>query len=272
MVHAETAVRLDSTQADALELRGTLRYWKYLLNLADDPEEADRLVENAEADLVASVVANPQQASAWSTLSHLFARQDRRAEAKNAARRSYEADPYLRNADLTLWRLFFTSFDLGDGVEARRWCEEGRRRFPDQPRFRQCGIMVYAFNDTDPDIPRAWELLEEYVDLSSPADREFNQHKGQMLVAMALARAGLADSARAVAVRARAGPEIDPTRDVAFWEAAVRSMLGDIDEGLNQLSMYVAANPGYGGPGSPEPWYKQELEKDPRYALIVAAE
>jgi class 3 adenylate cyclase/TolB-like protein len=272
MAHAETAVQLDSAHADALELRGILQYWKYLLNLADDPEEADHLVDNAENDFVASVAANSQQASAWSVMSHLLMNQDRRAEAKNAARRSYEADPYLRNAHLTLWRLFFASFDLGDGVEARRWCEEGRRRFPDQARFRQCGIMVYAFSDTEPNVPRAWELAGEYVELSSPDDRELNLRKGQMFVAMALARAGLADSARAVAVRARANPEIDPTRDVVFWEAAVRSMLGDIDEGLDQLSVYVAANPGYGGSDSPEPWYKQELEKDPRYAIIVAAE
>jgi class 3 adenylate cyclase/TolB-like protein len=270
--HAEVAIRLVPDHADGLELRGILQYWRYLLNLASGPAELGRLVERAEADFRASVASNSQQASAWNFLSHLLANQERPAEAKNAARRSYEADPYLRNVHFTLWRLFFISFDLGDGVEARRWCEESRRRFPDQERFRQCGIMVYALSDTEPDVPRTWELLEEYVALSPPGDKEFNEHKGEMLVAMALTRAGLADSARAVAVRARAGPEIDSTREVPFWESAVRSMLGDIDEGLEQLSIHVAANPTYGQGGGAEPWYRQELERDPRYAIVVAAE
>jgi tetratricopeptide (TPR) repeat protein len=261
MVHAETAVLLDSTQADALELRATLQYWKYLLNLGGG--EADRLVNNSEADFRASVQANPQQASAWSSMSHLLANQDRLPEAKVAANRSYEADPYLRNAHLTLWRLFGISFDLGDGVEARRWCDEGRRRFTDRPRFRQCGLMVYGFPDAEPDIPRAWSLVDEFVDLSAPADSAFNRRKGMILVAMALVRAGLPDSSRAVAERARAGPDIDPTRNITYWEAIVRSWLGDMDEAIVQYNIHVAANPEVSG--EEDLWYMDALRQDPRF-------
>ena len=261
MVHAETAVRLDSASADALELRATLQYWKYLLNLGGG--EADRLVENAETDFRASVVANPQQASAWSSMSHLLANQDRLPEAKVAANRSYEADPYLRNAHLTLWRLFYISFDLGDGVEARRWCEEGHRRFPDRPRFRQCSLMVLGLPDADPDIPRAWALVDEFVSLSVPTDTAFNRRKGMILVAMALMRAGDADSSRAVAEKARAGPDIDPTRNIAYWEAIVRSMLGDMDEAIVQYNIHVAANPEVSG--EDDAWYLDVLRQDPRF-------
>jgi len=264
--HAEIAISLAPDDPDALELRGTLKYWKYLLNLGGQPGESERLVRDAESDLSASVAANPQQASAWSSVSHLFASQDRVAEAKLAALHSYEGDPYLRNAHLTLWRLFFTSFDLGDGLEAPRWCEEGQRRFPNAPRFTLCGIMAYALPEAEVDVSRAWALLEDYTELSSPEDRPFNELRGQMAVAMALVQAELTDSARAVAVRARGGPDVDPTRELAYWEAVVRSLLGDIDEAFSQLSIHFAA---IGAPEGGDLWYLEPLRSDPRWDALV---
>jgi len=265
MEHAEVAVRLAPEDADALELRGTLQYWKYLLNLAGAPEEAQRVLEQAESDLRASVAANPQQASAWTSLSHLLMNQDRMAEAKVAALRSYEADPYLRNAHLTLWRLFGASFELGDAIEARRWCEEGRRRFPERPRFRQCFVWAAAMPGSDPDIDAVWAALDDWVELSAPADREFNLHQGQMFVALALVQAGMPDSARAVAERARLGPSADPTRNLAYWEAVVRSLLGDMDEAVEQWNVHVAANPDVSIEDE-DYWYIEALRQDPRIA------
>jgi len=266
MEHAEVAVRLASEDPDALELRATLQYWKYLLNLAGTPADAERLVAAAEADFRASVAANPQQASAWTSLSHLLANQDRVPEAKVAALRSYESDPYLRNVHLTIWRIFGASFDLGDVIEARRWCEEGRRRFPERPRFRQCELWVSAMPNADPDFDRVWAALDEWVELSPPDDREFNRRQGEMFVALALAQEGLADSARDVAVRARAGPDIDPTRNTAYWEAIVRSFLGDMDEAIAQWNVHVAATPDVSA-GSDDYWYMEALRKDPRFAV-----
>ena len=264
MEHAEVAVRLAPEDPDALELRGTLQYWKYLLNLVGGPEE-ERLLEQAEADLRASVTANPQQASAWTSLSHLLANQDRVPEAKIAALRSYETDPYLRNAHLTLWRLFGASFDLGDEVEARRWCEEGRRRFPERPRFRKCAVMAAAMPGSDPDIDAMWAALDDWVELSPPADREFNLHQGQMFAALALVQADRPDSARAVAERARLGPSADPTRNIAYWEAIVRSFLGDMDEAVEQWNVHVAANPDVSIEDE-DYWYIEALRQDPRLA------
>jgi hypothetical protein len=91
-----------------------------------------------------------------------------------------------------------------------------------------------------------------------------------MTAAMALVRAGLPDSARSVATRARAGADLDPTRELAYWEAIVRSLLGDIDEALNQLSIHLAASPG-AVESSDQSWYLEELRKDPRFASIVNA-
>lgn len=266
--HADIALNLAPEYPDALELRGTLKYWKYLLNLGE-PGEGDELVRDAEADLGGAVSVNSQQASAWSSLSHLFANKDRLAEAKLAAVRSYESDPYLRNTDLTLWRLFFISFALAESSEANRWCDEGRRRFPDNPRFTLCRIMVNALPDAEPDVASLWSLLEHYVELSSPDDRPFSELRGQMMVAMALVQAGLPDSARAVVVRSRGDPDVDPTRELAYWESVVRSVLGDLDEAFSQLTIHLAANP---GAVEGESWYLEPLREDPRWNLLAAGD
>ncbi len=93
-------------------------------------DDAAKLYASAEEDLRGSVRANPEQASAWTTLSHLLINKPAVGEAKLAALRAYEADPYLSNANVTLWRLFTTSYDLEDAIEAKKWCDEGQARFP----------------------------------------------------------------------------------------------------------------------------------------------
>jgi hypothetical protein len=91
-----------------------------------------------------------------------------------------------------------------------------------------------------------------------------------MLVAFALARAGLADSARSVAAGARGSEALDPTRELVYLEAILRSMLGDKDEAFRLLSIYVATNPQVrGGAESDDTWWLRDLRSDPRYAQIV---
>jgi hypothetical protein len=185
--------------------------------------------------------------------------------------RSYERDPYLQNANLTVWRLFTTSLNLEDGIEARKWCDEGRRRFPGEYRFYECELLYQSMRGVEPDVDAAWEAYNRMVDLS-PAERaEFNQSKGQMYVAMALAQAGLADSADAVATRARTTPDIDPLRELAQYEAVVRSWLGDLDEGMRLLGLFLSANPGQiEAFADDDSWWFEELRKDPRYTSLVA--
>ena len=103
---ADRALQLGPQDPNAHELRGTLRYWRWLLNLSPGTEEAAKLLSGAEADLRRSVELNPSQATAWNSLSHLLMAKAEIAEAKLAALRAYEADPYLRDANKTIWRLF----------------------------------------------------------------------------------------------------------------------------------------------------------------------
>jgi TolB-like protein len=270
--HADQALKLKPNDPDALELRGTLEYWRWVLNLEPDQNRAAKLLADAEKDLRAAVAANPTAAKAWSTLSWMLMGQSQTAEAKLAARRAYEADPYLSSVKLTLWRLFQTSLDLGDRQEANHWCSEGFNRFPKYPRFTECQIWVYALKDQPPDVPKAWRLLDEYLKLVPPGEREFDQHYGQILVSYALARAGLQDSARRVAQRARADAALDPTRDLAFFEAALQVMLNERTEAFRLLSTYLAANPqSRASMAHDETWWFRDLHSDARWKDLVGA-
>src|SRR5262245_39882094 len=191
MGHAGRALELNPKDADGLELRGTLQYSRWLLNLEPDQAKAAKLLSDGEKDLRAAVEGNPHAASAWTLLSHLLMGQSQSGEAKLAALKAYEADPYLTSARQTVWRLFQSSLDLEDRTEATHWCEEGGRRFPDYFRFTECQIWVFALKGVPPDIPKAWKLLGEYERLVPQNQRESWRIYGQMLVALALARAGL---------------------------------------------------------------------------------
>ena len=267
---ADRALQLGPQDPNAHELRGTLRYWRWLLNLSPGTEEAAKLLSGAEADLRRSVELNPTQATAWNSLSHLLMAKAEIAEAKLAALRAYEADPYLRDANKTIWRLFQSSLDLEDAVESAHWCDEGKRRFPDDPRFAECQLWMFALKDHKPDVPQAWKILEEYVRLSPPKQRDFLRLRGQMLVAFALARAGLPDSARAVALRSRPDPDQDPDRELTYFEALLRGMLGDLDEAFRLLGTYIAVNPQVRESiARDDTWWMRDLRKDPRYRELL---
>jgi TolB-like protein/tRNA A-37 threonylcarbamoyl transferase component Bud32 len=269
MAHAERALQLKPDAPDALELRGTLRYYKWILNLEPDQTAAAQLLAGAEKDLRGAVAGDPTAAFAWSLLSHLLMGQSETGEAKLAAMKAYEADPYLTAAKQTVWRLFNASLDLEDGVEAHHWCDEGRRRFPEYNRFVECQIWLYALKGETPDIPKAWQLLEQYVQITPPPQREFQRRYGQMIVAMALARAGLKDSADVVAKRARADAATDPTRDLALLETYVRILLEDQAQAIRLLSTYIATNPQFRASlARDQSWWFQSLRDDPRFKAL----
>jgi serine/threonine-protein kinase len=268
--HAEHALALKPNDPDGLELRGTLRYWRYLLNLEPGRDASAKLLADAKQDLQSAVAGNPNAAVAWSWLSHLLMNQSQTAEAKLAAQRAYETDPYLSTVRTTIWRLFQASLDLEDAAESTRWCQEGLRRFPDYHRFTECQLWLFALKEVKPDVPKAWALLDEYLKLVPTGSREFSRHQGQMLVAMAIARAGLKDSAGRVLERARADATVDPTRDLAQIEAAARLIMGERDEALRLLSTYVAANPQVrASMARDETWWWKDLKTDSRWRTLM---
>jgi tetratricopeptide (TPR) repeat protein len=238
--------------------------------LEPDSSEAAKLLADAERDLRDAVALNPGQAHSWALLSHLLMRKSESAEGKLAALRAYEADPYLTETPIILYRLFTSSLDLQDGVEADHWCQEGYRRFPTNPRFLECQILVQVLPGQKPDIQKAWRLLDEFVKLYPPNQREFWRREGQLFVAMTLARAGLPDSARAVALRSRADATVDPGRELVYIEAMLRNLLGDRDEALRLVGTYLAANAQDRATlAKDETWWWQGLRDDPRFKALV---
>jgi eukaryotic-like serine/threonine-protein kinase len=265
--YAEHALSLKPDDADALEARGTLRYWEWLNNLGGTPAESAKLFADAEKDLRASVDQNPAQASAWTTLSHLLINKPSLGEAKLAAMRAYTADPYLTNASTTVWRLVSTSYSLDDANETKKWCDEGQRRFPDDPRFAYCQILYFGLKAAKPDVPATWAAYDKYVSLSPAAVRPFNKLDGQMRVAVALARAGLADSARRVVERSRGDASVDPNRDLVLVEALVLDVLGDKAGAVKQYTVWLASNPQQlGTTNQDQGWEFKDLREDPKYA------
>ncbi len=270
---AGRALALNGSDADALELRGTLRYYQWILNLAPSAGAAEALLAGAEGDLRGSVGSNREQAGAWALLSHLHMRLSRTAEGKLAALRAYEADPYLAQAASVLWRLYQTSLDLEDGVESARWCAEGGRRFPEDRNFVECQITVNALPGARPDVARMWQLLDGNVKRYPPNQREYRRRRGELLVAMTLVRAGLPDSARSVALRARTDATVDPSRDLVYIEAMLRSMLDDRDEALRLVGQYLATNPqDRDAMAKDYTWWWRGLRDDPRFRQLVGME
>jgi len=217
----------------ALELRGCAVY-RLATETAESPEQR-RELDAAEHDLSAAVAAEPTRASAWSLLSQLLRIRGRLAESDLAARRALAEDAFLDDAADIRHRLFFGALWTGDYAAARRECDEGVRQFPRDWRFVECRLTLLR-NDrsSPPDAAAAWRLVAELDRLDPPAvararGRTYSPLYRRMVAAAVSARAGDADSARAVAARARGqvAGDADLGFSLDYDEAWVRVAVGD---------------------------------------------
>jgi serine/threonine-protein kinase len=268
--HAQRALALDPRNAEAFELRGTLRFRKRLLGLAPDPTESAELLRTAEEDLRQATTIDPSLASAWNVLSSLLYQKFNRVESNLAARRAYEEDAYLAAAPDIIWRLYATSYDLEQFVDASQWCDVGGKRYPADPRYVSCRLWLMTTNVRPPDVAEAWRLLGELQKLSPKSTWEMKRRETEMLIAVPIARAGLRDSARRVIVRARATPELDPRSDLVGFEVIVRTLIGDKDEALRILKVYLTSHPEHrAGYARAHTWWYRPLQDDPRFRAMV---
>ncbi len=263
--HANAALRITPDDAAALEWRGTALYRRWLTRV-DDGREAEDLLARARADLERAVLLDPSRAGVNSTLSHLFVQLEDWPGALLAARKAYEQDAFLDVADGVLWRLYTSAYDIGEYREARRSCDEGYERFPDNFRFVQCQLYLLTMPEAEPDVGRAWALLEEYRPLLNEQP-EYFESQARLAVGGVIGRAGMPDSARAVFESARVGPEIDPQGENMVFEAAMRSVMGDVDGAVDTLERFVVRSEGR-APG--QHWWWQNLEGNPRFERIQA--
>jgi serine/threonine-protein kinase len=269
LARAERAIALMPNDADALEARGTLRYLQWILNLA--PKDPNALVKSAETDLNAAVAANPAQASALNTLSHLLVSTSRITEGKTAALKAYEADPYLTDVNKTVWRLFQSSLDLNSESESRKWCDLGGQRFPNDYRFKECRLWLLTLETLKkPPADSIWAANYDFLAADKTDKPEFAKRKGAMIAAIALIRAGLPDSARSVATKAQANEALDPGGDLLYLEAIVRTQLGEKDKAISLLGRYLAAHPQQRAYASDdESWWFSALKDEPKYKALA---
>jgi len=217
------------------------------------PEAADARgwLAGAERDLRAVLAQDGGRAAAWATLSQLLRLSGDLAEAEVAARRAREEDAYLQVDRVGVDRLYRAALAFEDFARAGHWCAEGRREFPDDYRFRECALALLVRDPAAPPRPdSAWRLLGEADRVDPPATavqagRPYSPVFRRMMVAAVLARAGLGDSARAVAGRARRRVEGDAELRGSFlWdEAYLHLLLGDRGRAAALLDSFVAARP-----------------------------
>lgn len=268
--HLERALALDPRIALALETRGLLSYLKWAASLEPDPAEAERLLARAEEDLEEAVRIEPSLANAWNVLSIVYTQKPDLIEAKIAARRAYEEDAFLQTAESILWHLYATSYDLEQFPDAVQYCDEGKRRFPESSRFLECELWLLATRALDPDVDRAWELLEEMDQLLPPQEAEFRHLMGRMVVGGVLARANLLDSADAVWVGSRGTPEIDPALELLGFEAVFRLQAGQEDEAMNLVKTYLTASPEHrSGWRWTSHWWWRGVQDNPEFQQLM---
>jgi len=249
MSYAEAAVRRAPQSAEALELRGTLR-WRLVTELEAARPDPDRL-QKAEADLRAAVDRDGTLAGAWATLSYLLQAKGSFAEAAMAAQRALREDAYMTEAREVFLQLFYSELMLGDFAQAAKWCRRGRLDSPNDWRFLECELTLLRHNiRAKPNPDRAWALVQELGQLD-PADKAraaghpYNPIYRRIVAATISARAGRPDIARtelARATRATAG-DSSLRLDLAYDEAYLRLVLGERQRAEDLLRRLIDARP-----------------------------
>ena len=253
--HAERAIEKGPENARAWELKGFLL--DYLLSESGDAGKADSLRAEAEMALRRATLLEETRPLAFARLSRIYEEQGRDAEAKLAAEKAYDADPYQMDARVVLYRLCSTSISLMVWVEADHWCGEGLKRYPTRASFASASLAALAGpHGPLPDIDRAWEMADRVIRLSEPHQRARRVPTQHLQVAAVIARAGLPDSARAVMERSLALPEATgPNVDV--YEANLRLRLGDVDGALDALERFLNAVPGARTDAATDWWWEE---------------
>ena len=280
MKHAEQALTLDPDSPDALEVRGTLKYWSWFSNLETDVSRKLALLGGAKTDLERATELNPKQASAFATLVSVYYQvpSANTNDVYLAATKAYDADEFLANSNVTLSRLFLAAYDLGSFDKADQHCRVFASRFPLDYRSKRCRLYLLTTPRAAPlNVAEAKRIADSVVALRAPKDTLVERLYTNLLVGAAMARASkqrpaLADSARQLVKASVGDAQIDPTRDLTYLGAFAYTVLGDTDAALQMLKVYLAANPQRTNTLREDSgWWFKDLEKNPQYRQLVGA-
>ena len=248
--HARRAILRKSNDSRALELRGTVGFYRAArLPLPD--AEIDETLRSAAIDLRRAVAADSTLATAWATLGRTEVMLGALDAAVQSARTALRMDAYLKDPADVMVSLYSATV-MRDSLDASwKWCMLGRHDYPFDPRFIDCQLtLLVADLRRPPDTRQAWALVKEGERLEPLTEarkrgRPFNPYYRVMLAAAVSARAGDSDSARAVAARTRAAVSNDPelTLDVMYEDAYINLLLGDRATAIRELTIYHASRP-----------------------------
>ena len=277
---ADSALGIDPDSPDALEARGSLKYFGWLSGIEADADAKAVTLTAARADLERATTLNRLQAGAYAMLSHLYTQTANTTlnDVLIAAQTAYQTDEFLINANVVLGRIFTANYDLGQFAKAAQTCDEARRRFPKDVRAMRCRLYLLTATGPPPDVNKAWAIADSAVGLVPPSAQPLERLTENMLVAAVMARASkagnpaYADSARRVVKASVGDPAIDQLRELAYFGAFVHAQLGDADESLRLLKEFLAANPQRVESIRNEPgWWFKPIQDDPRFKQAVGA-
>ena len=262
---ADSAVQRNARSARALELRGEARYRQSLGH-----PDGDSLRARAERDLRSALEIRPDAAGAWTSLTYLLIAEQRYAEAADAARRGYDADPYFerRNA---LNGAFFSSLYARQFDDARRWCRIAKDHYADDPRFAECELTILGWTGRTSDDLAAAARLAASIERGDTAGYLVDTRAyRRLMVAAVAARAGARDSALRVlaALRAQRGDTI--RQNTAMGESYVWLLLSNRDSAVAILDRFLKDTPEMRRGISRHPWF-EPLHTDARFAALVSA-
>ncbi len=246
---ADSSVRRAPANAEALQLRGSVRF-DLVIQLESAQPDSTRLA-SAEADLRAALATDSSLAGAWATLGYLLWLKGSLGEAASAAQRALREDAYLTDAREVYAQLFFGALMLGQFEEAHQWCGRGRRHSPSDWRFVECALTLLRHDPRSAATPEsAWALVRtlERLDPAGKAiaaGRAYHPIYRRIVAATVEARAGHRDTARAELARARRATDGDSSLrlDLSYDEAYLLLTLGEADQARRLLRALVTARP-----------------------------
>ena len=276
--HAGRALALDAESPDALEVRGTAKYWSWLSNLETDASRKQALLLDAKADLERATQFNPKQASAFATLASLYYQVPEQTtnDAYIAATKAYDADEFLANANVVINRLFLGAYDLGSFDKADQHCRLFVSRFPQDYRSKRCRLFMLTTPRAPTfDLQATRRLADSTVAMRAPKDTLLERLNTDLLIAASMARArqpALADSARRITRSSIGDAQIDPNRDLTYLAAFVYAQLGDQADAVRMVKEYLAANPQRARSLRDEPWWGfKPIEGNPQFRQLIGA-
>ncbi|MEP7383153.1 MAG: protein kinase [Gemmatimonadota bacterium] len=254
IAYADRALRRSAGAPEALALRGFAREW-LATSGATRPES---LLVQGERDLRAALAERPDDARSWSALGELLSFDGRFAEAATALDRAYNADAFLTELPAVVNERFFVALSLEQFADADRWCALGLARYPGDPRFASCRLILLGWTGrTTRELSSAWHAIDDIERPDSAGTFVVQWGFFRLMAAAVAARAGRRDSALAIVryVRSQSAGRVDrpPFREA---EAYVRLLVGERATASRLLAEALRESPSSRNRVLRSPWFR----------------